>query len=859
MSSYRATFKKFGEAGIARLFRRNPQIIGRYKDNKSLTTIIHEGITNAIDAAEFAGILPSISVSIRPMSKINGHRIIIEDNGPGVPKELIPEIFEFFSTARDLERVQTRGTQTGIGISGVLAFTQLVSGEPAKIVTSTNDSKITSSEVIFDPDKGYCKTADHGSMRGEWRGTRIEFRVKNLSYQNSKREIVNYLSLTSLSNPHVSVSFEEPNGSISHFGENLKEMPYELKRIPRHPKEMTSASLLELARETKSRKIGTFLVRDLSRFSRNKLSRLEEKVTVDLDKGPSKLTRADAEEICSVFKKLDFRAPSIKGMHPIGETQVEKGLRQLLDPEFVFATTRPPKVRRGGVPFLIEVGIAYGGDKKNNLGHRKEGLQVIRFANKAPLIFESGSCTLTSSVRGIDWERYNVYQEKSPVTVLINIVSPSVPYKSLSRQSLAGERAIPEEVEKAVMYVARKLKPYLRGKINKAGYQKSGEIDRKKLKKLFVAGFSDEEIAERLRCSPNSVQKIRTEELGLRRDGKKPWKAGEPERISLKELERLFSEDLSDEVIADRLNLKKTVVTLVRQNVPDRTSTQDFSKKERRYSELYRLFEEGYTDEEIAAELSLLPRHVKEIREKKLGLKKKGEKKHIGIPHDTLKSILEKAGDKKVSNYAVEKTAEILEKKAKQLATNASALADRANRSTIRKMHITGKEKKAIEKGDRGEIKRLFKEGLSDKEISKKLGYTSARVKQIRTKELGLKREAERRNKTNSPPTRRRAADREEGLKDKVLNLLKKSDEELSIRDISRELNLSKKDEEYSKLQDVLSKLTKKEILRRRKKSQEFFDEKGQYTIRRFPHYKRNSSPDKEEKKKYPKGNREEN
>lgn len=43
------------------------------------------------------------------------------------------------------------------------------------------------------------------------------------------------------------------------------------------------------------------------------------------------------------------------------------------------------------------------------------------------------------------------------------------------------------------------------------------EINRQKLKRLFEEGLTDEEIAEKLACSPNTVRQIRTEEFGLKR------------------------------------------------------------------------------------------------------------------------------------------------------------------------------------------------------------------------------------------------------------------------------------------------------------------------------------------------------
>src|SRR5207237_6136844 len=53
-------------------------------------------------------------------------------------------------------------------------------------------------------------------------------------------------------------------------------------------------------------------------------------------------------------------APATNCISPIGEALILKGLHHQLPGEFFCAATRPPAVYRGN-PFVIEVGLAYGG------------------------------------------------------------------------------------------------------------------------------------------------------------------------------------------------------------------------------------------------------------------------------------------------------------------------------------------------------------------------------------------------------------------------------------------------------------------------------------------------------------------
>lgn len=462
-------FKEFREHSVSEFFRKNAAMLGYTGKIRSLTTVVHEGVTNAIDAAEDAGILPSVFIAIRSASDDPNHyRVIIEDNASGIPDEFIPRVFGRMLAGTKLHRnVQNRGQQ-GIGISGGVMFAQATSGQPTKITTSTEDSDdISYNEVMIDVNENRGKIMDHKRMEGDWRGTRIEFEVKDVLYQRSRYGPFNYLRMTAIANPHVQIKFEEPDGSFTVFERATDEIPEEPQPIPPHPKGLRADGLLDLSESTRSKSVGTFLVNDLSRFSRNKLKELEEMVTVDLDKEPDKLTWDGAEEIISAFKKMDFMAPPTKGLAPIGAEKIERGLQQILDPDFACAVTRSPEVYRGGIPFIVETGLAYGGNAGDSSGSGEKGLELIRFANRAPLIFNQGGCALTSAAKDIDWRRYEINPDKTPVTLFINIVSSHVPYTSAGKQSVADEPEVYEEVRQAIMEAARKLRRFLRKKIKK--------------------------------------------------------------------------------------------------------------------------------------------------------------------------------------------------------------------------------------------------------------------------------------------------------------------------------------------------------------------------------------------------------
>lgn len=473
-------FKEFREHSVSEFFRKNASMLGYTGRIRSLTTVVHEGVTNAIDAAEDAGILPSVFVAIRSMgddSNSDHYKVIIEDNASGIPEEYISSVFGRMLAGTKLHRnVQNRGQQ-GIGISGGVMFAQATSGQPAVVISSTEDTNdIYYNEVMIDVNNNRGKVNNKRKMKGDWRGTRIEFDVKEVTYRRSRYGPYNYLRMTAIANPHVQITFEEPDGSLTVFERATEEVPENPEPVPPHPAGIRADGLLDLSENTNSRTVGNFLVNDLSRFSRNKREELREKIDVDLDEDPSELTWDKAEKIVSAFREMKFMAPPTKGLRPIGSGDIERGLQQILDPDFACAVTRSPEVYRGGIPFIIETGLAYGGNAGDSSGSGETGLEIIRFANRAPLIFNQGGCALTTAAKDIDWKRYEIDPEKTPVTLLINIVSYHVPYTSAGKQSVAEEPEVYEEVRQAIMEAARKLRRYLRKKIKKRERQQRANL-----------------------------------------------------------------------------------------------------------------------------------------------------------------------------------------------------------------------------------------------------------------------------------------------------------------------------------------------------------------------------------------------
>ena len=158
-------------------------------------------------------------------------------------------------------------------------------------------------------------------------------------------------------------------------------------------------------------------------MSSKKIKELKELTGIDMKKRPKSMTWAEAEAIVEAFGKMKFMAPPTSGLIPIGEEQIEKGMKLILKPEFITTITRAPVTYKGGVAFIVEAGIAYGGDAGRIVNEQRKS-EILRFANRVPLTFDAGSCAITEALKSIDWRRYGLRDlDNTPLTLFVNIIS----------------------------------------------------------------------------------------------------------------------------------------------------------------------------------------------------------------------------------------------------------------------------------------------------------------------------------------------------------------------------------------------------------------------------------------------------
>lgn len=463
--------KEFKEHSVAEFFKKNKQMIGLYGKVRTLTMVVHEYVTNSLDACEETGILPNIDVKVDELGE-EYYEVTVTDNGPGISKENVGKAFGKLLAGTKFHRMMQSRGQQGIGAAGCTMLSQMTTGKPSKIITGKSGGKAIALELTIDPKMNEPKFQNLKELEKEMHGTSVQAKFKGVLYRDSDQGPLEYLRRTAIANPHAQLSFRDPQGQKFVFKRTHNVLPERPEEIKPHPKGTTVDDVLSYCKSSKGRTVSTFLSNDFDRMGAKGIEEIKKRVHFDMNKDPKSLTWEEAEEIVKAFKAIDFIAPTTDALRPIGEDQIRKSLQSIVQPEFLTVLTRKPSVYAGGYPFQVEIAIAYGGNAGKKNAENQTQMDIMRFANRVPLLFDTGNCALTKAVQTVDWKRYDIKDpENSPVTVFVNFISVHIPYTGAGKQAIADEEEVLEEIRLALMQTGRKAGIYIAHKRREAENQ----------------------------------------------------------------------------------------------------------------------------------------------------------------------------------------------------------------------------------------------------------------------------------------------------------------------------------------------------------------------------------------------------
>ncbi len=462
--------KKQKEISVAEFFERNKHILGFGNHTRALITSVKEGVDNALDACEEANILPDIYVEIK--NHEDGEcKIIVEDNGPGIIKKQIPHIFGRLLYGSRFHSIRQSRGQQGIGISAVVLYGQLSTGKHTKIISKIQqDRPAIITDLVIDTNKNRAEIINTDTIHWDKQnGTRIEINII-ADFKRGKKYVYDYLQSTSIVNPHARITYKEPDGKVHIFERTTELLPQKAEEIKPHPYGVELGTLIKMAKNTKARRLNSFLKKEFSSMGDRTTKAVIEKAGLDKNIIPKNITREQFLAIHKAFKEIKIMAPSTNCLSPIGETLIKRSLKnetQEISPEFIITSSRPASVHSGN-PFQIEVGLVYGGNLPKD-----EPIKILRFANRIPLLYQQGDCLITQAISSIDWRRYGLTQPAGkgiptgPAIFMTHISSTQIPYTSESKEAIADVEEIENEVKLAFRECARKVQKHINKKVRR--------------------------------------------------------------------------------------------------------------------------------------------------------------------------------------------------------------------------------------------------------------------------------------------------------------------------------------------------------------------------------------------------------
>jgi DNA topoisomerase-6 subunit B len=517
------------DISVSEFFAKNRHLLGFDNKRKALLTTVKEAVDNSLDACEEAGLLPELWVTIDQLAE-ERFRVTVRDNGPGIVKAQIANIFGKLLYGSKFHRLKMARGQQGIGISAAGMYGLLTTGKSVHITSRTAPGKPAHHmQIQMDTAKNRADVIVDEEAEVPWeRGTEVVIELV-ATYSKGRQSVDEYVEQTAIANPHAVIHYISPTPEHRDFPRGTEELPAETREIMPHPHGIELGVLMKMLKDAKPQKRGERSVR-LASFLQNEFCRVSSRTAQEICETAklSPTARAheigthDVEQLYQAMQSVKIMAPPTDCLAPIGVRNLLAGLLKEVKAEFFTATTRDPAVYRGN-PFQIEIALAYGGNLPAD-----QPARVIRFANRVPLLYQQSACSAYRSVLDVDWRNYSLSQPSGslpigPLVAMIHMASVWVPFTSESKEAIADYDEIRKEMKLALQECGRKLAAYVRRR-----RRQRMESERRNIFERYIPDVAEAlanltgQNAERLLRDLRAIARHRTAEadVALNEDGR---------------------------------------------------------------------------------------------------------------------------------------------------------------------------------------------------------------------------------------------------------------------------------------------------------------------------------------------------
>eukprot|EP00249_Psilotum_nudum_P016619 c25911_g1_i1 orf=138-2168(+) len=388
-------------------------------------------------------------------------KVTCKDNGRGMPHDDIPNMLGRVLSGTKYGLKQTRG-KFGLGAKMALIWAKMSTGLPIDILAATNGQSFISHCVLdIDIHKNIPHVHVHEKNDNpvKWHGAEIQVTIEG-NWTTYRSKIISYMRQMAVITPYSEFLFsyiaDTPDKNMTiRFARRTDVMPPAPVETKYHPSAVDLLLIKRLIAETSKQNLLQFLQHEFVCIGKSYAERLIDEMGSEFSpKMPVKsLTDQQIVRIHQLFRQARFDEPSGECLSPAGEYNLRLGIMKELHPDMVATYQGSPQVFEGH-PFIVEAGVSLGGKDV------KPGLNIFRFANRIPLLFEQGGDVVTrTAMKRINWNNYKIKENQDKIGVFVSIVSTKIPFKGTGKEYIGDDiDEISSAVKSAIQQCCNQLK-----------------------------------------------------------------------------------------------------------------------------------------------------------------------------------------------------------------------------------------------------------------------------------------------------------------------------------------------------------------------------------------------------------------
>ncbi|KAL8159468.1 hypothetical protein V2J09_001005 [Rumex salicifolius] len=384
---------------------------------------------------------PSTTKAVRGRGEASFYRVICKDNGRGMPHDDIPNMFGRVLSGTKYGLKQTRG-KFGLGAKMALIWSKMSTGLPIEIASAMkgqNFQTFCRLDIDIHRNSPHIHLHEKRENKEHWHGAEIQIVIEG-NWTTYRSKILHYMRQLAVITPYAQFLFKfvsessDKNVTVK-FARRTDVMPPVPQETKYHPSAVDLLLIKQLITETSKQGLLQFLQHEFVNIRKPHAERLIGELGPEFSPkmAVKSLTSQQIVRIHQLFRQAKFDDPSGSCLSPAGEYNLRLGIIKELHPDMVATYSGSPQVFEGH-PFLVEAGVSIGGKDV------KQGLNIFRFANRIPLLFEQGADVVTrTAVKRINWTSYKINQNQDKIGVFVSIVSTKIPFKGTGKEYIGDD------------------------------------------------------------------------------------------------------------------------------------------------------------------------------------------------------------------------------------------------------------------------------------------------------------------------------------------------------------------------------------------------------------------------------------